>query len=157
MQTRDIVGFVVIPLVMLIAALMAGAGALGNFWIAPSIMWMLRLTAYAMLIVACTSLLCQAPVASIPLRAVLVIWIVTVGLMAAKFMWDAYAPMDPRPNFGQFVPNRGGAAEMAWLQMPDLVGFAIVLLGAFLIPRSMIPSKPAERDDYEEEDERAED
>ena len=45
---------------------------------------------------------------------------------------------------------------VVYIRILPFAQILLVLLGAFLVPRSMILSKPAERDDYEEEDEHAE-
>ncbi|HZU34915.1 MAG TPA: hypothetical protein VFA18_03350 [Gemmataceae bacterium] len=136
MQTRDVVGFVLVPLVILFAVLLAEVRAFAELWLVPAIIWMLRLVAYALLVVGGTALLCQSAPGRIPIRVVRIVWLATNGLIILRFAWDVYMPFDQ--PVGVMAPGRARPEEQAWHYVPDLLGFAIVLLGAFVVPRAAV-------------------
>ncbi len=149
METRDIVGFALVPLVILTAVLFAEVRFLHGFWLVPSILWFLRLVAYSLLLVGGTALLCQAKPSGIPIQIVWMVWGGTIGLMMLKFFWDVFLLLDQKGDLNQlgpFGPNRAKTSDGAWQQTPDLIGFSLVLFGAFLISR-MAAEK---RDDKQE-------
>jgi hypothetical protein len=53
-----------------------------------------------------------------------------------KLLWDVYAPFIDSREFGF---GRRHETDELWRYLPDLVGFVLVLLGVFLVPRSSSP------------------
>jgi hypothetical protein len=136
MQTRDVVGFVLVPLVMLTAVVFAEIRVLSGFGAVSAIVWALRLGAYALLVVGATSLLCQTPPARIPIVIAVFVWAGSTALILLKFLWDAYLSFEQQLEFAPMGVGRNRSAESIWHHTPELIGFSLVLFGAFLIPRA---------------------
>ncbi len=134
MQTRDVVGFVLVPLVMLLAVLFSNVPLFDQQSGLPAFLWLLRQIAYSLLIVGATALLCQCSPGQIPLRTILSVWITLCLLLIGKLLLDFTAPFAESPAIG---PTRRRDTEEALLfDLPNLVLFVLVLLGTFLVPRS---------------------
>ena len=133
MQTRDVVGFVLVPLVMLLAVLISDTRLFDRHFGPPAFVWLLRQLAYSLLVVGGTALLCQCPPAQIPLRAIKIVWTTLSLLMVGKLLLDFAAPFADSPPIGNLI--RREMEEGFFFQLLNLIPSLMVLLGAFLVPR----------------------
>lgn len=127
MTMRDIAGFILIPLVLLIAAGAINAlslwSVLGNF----TVPWFCTALALAVLIVGTTCVLLQCPPSAIPahharLVIAAVLLIIGIGLAVDMFAYSEYESADRLASVGEWV------------------GFAVILIGAFWLPRLRVPA-----------------
>lgn len=120
MTARHIVGFVLIPLVLLIAAWTIKTFAVWSFLGNLTVPWFCTALVIAVLVVAVTCLLLERPPAAVPahhavLVVVAVLLIIGVGLIVDMFAYG-------KPN--DLLASIGG-----W------IGFAVILSGVFWLPR----------------------
>lgn len=126
MHTRDIVGFIVLPLVLLAAGYLAGSQ---NQWAdvgSLTISWFCSCLALAIVIVGVTGLLVQAPPGEIPLGAAALVYAAAVGVVGVGMVIDAFACDEL-----ESLPSSLG----------EWAGFAVILAALYLAPR--LRARPA--------------
>jgi hypothetical protein len=127
MQTRDIVGFILVPVVLLAAAWLISDYQLWNPVASLTIPWFCTALALALLVLGATCLIVGAAPAAVPMKAALVIYGVTVIVVAVGLVVDGLDDLD------------GGTALTS---LVEWVGFSLILLAVFMAPR-LGPSEPA--------------
>ena len=126
MHTRDIVGFVVLPLVLLAAGYLAGSQGQWAEAGSLTITWFCSCLAVAIVIVGATALLVQSPPRDIPLAAAALVYAAVVGVVGVGMVIDAFTfdELDSLPA-----------------SLGEWVGFAVILAVLFLAPR--LRARPA--------------
>lgn len=128
MTTREIAGFVLIPLVLLIAAGTINALSLWSFLGNFTVPWFCTALALAVLIVGVTCLLTQRPPSSIPTRHAALVVAAVLLIFGIGFIVDMIAYDE----------------SADWLaSVGEWVGFAVILVGAFWLPRLRAPASGA--------------
>lgn len=146
MQARDIVGFIFLPLIMLIASF-AGEIHDSSSRLAPMVLWFVRLIAYALLVLGGLCLLCQAGLSQIPFSTKFLTYITFCILVVGKYFWEHYMPTIEKSLYGTTSIFREPAGNLSsrnghLLDLPDVVGFLVLLLILLVAPQAIRSRKP---------------
>ena len=127
MQTRDVLGFVLIPLVLLVAAWLINTFQLWDFLANMTLPWLCTAIAVSVLLLGTVCLVLQVPPAAVPKRVAVIVVVGTLVIFGAGMAVDLFSYAKPN----DLLASVGG-----W------IGFAVVLSGIFALPR-MRPSAVA--------------
>lgn len=120
MELKNILGFVLMPLVLLLAAWCVRMGRLWSSTADYTVPWLCCAVAIAVLLLGITCLVSDRSPAEVPLRRVGFVWIGTMLVLGIGMVVDYFL----YPELDDWIAT---AAE--W------VGFGVILAGTFWIPR----------------------
>jgi hypothetical protein len=140
MTVRDILGYICIPLVLfIVGGVLRGFGFnIGERNPFYNIGELAMLTAIAMLILGASCLACQLPAGELPVLGVLLIILVSIAVAATGLFFDIVG-MDLNGGGGGaplWGPGGRQLTEAYYVnQLKTLFQFAMILVGAFIVPR----------------------
>jgi len=119
-QTRDVLGFFLIPLVLLVAAWLINIFCLWDFLANMTLPWLCTAIAVSVLLLGTVCVLLQVPPAGVPTRVAVMVVVGTLVIFGAGMVVDLF-------SYGK--PDDWLASVGGW------IGFALVLSGVFALPR----------------------
>lgn len=128
---RTVIALVLVSVALTAMAWIVATAHLWNTTADLTVPWLCSALALALLVVAAACVICQQPPASIPLKAVFLIYLGVVLVFAVGIIVDA-------AFYYRWAGLRASLAE--WL------GFSVILLGCLWIPRltgDEVPSRPS--------------
>jgi len=125
-ELKTIIGFALIPLVLLLAAIFVDSADQWSTISQHTVPWLCSALSIAVLVVGLTSLLCGCAPAEIPLLKAILVCTVVLVIFAVGLFVDAWT-----------YDGHGGRWVTAGAEG---IGFAVILAGAFLVPRRFGPA-----------------
>ncbi|MEX0887599.1 MAG: hypothetical protein WD009_14300 [Phycisphaeraceae bacterium] len=123
MTMRTLLGTILVPLVLLFAAIAISSLQLWSHLANVSLPWLLSALAVAMLILAGTCALLQCEPAAIPTRAAAGVIITVLTIFAIALVVDI------------FFYTAGPSPEQ-WANAAEWLGFAVLLIATFTLPHT---------------------
>jgi len=120
-QSRDVVGFALIPLALLATGWLAKTLPIWSVTGGHTIPWFCNALAIALLVAGGTSLLCGQALAAIPVRAAVLAAAGAILIVGIGFVVDAL--------------THGRASDWT-ATLGEWVGFTVLVIGSFWLPRA---------------------
>ncbi len=120
MQTRDVLGFFLIPLVLLVAAWMINTFHLWDFLANMTLPWLCTAIAVSVLLLGTVCVVLQVPPIAVPTRVAVMVVVGVLVIFGAGMIVDLFSYAKP----DDWLASVGG-----W------IGFAAILTGVFALPR----------------------
>jgi len=121
MTTQSLIGFGLLPVLLLIAGAVVQSNNVWSKGASPTIAWLCTAIAIALTVVGATSLLCQSAPGQIPRKTARLVWASVVIIAGAGLIVDAWAKHE---------------AAGIGVSIAEWVGFSLLLAVLFEVPRA---------------------